>query len=70
MEKVNFIPFQPIKGVPMAQIGDRFIPAALPVDCGCNGDKTIFWFIYQGEKKGKLIIDTVNKTETLEEVTE
>ena len=69
MEKVNFIPFQPIKGVPVVQIGDRFLPTRLPVDKGCNDDRTVFWFIYEGEKKGKLTIDTVNNTETLVEVT-
>lgn len=69
MEKVNFIPFQPIKGVPVVQMGNRFLPTRMPVDQGCNEDKTVFWFIYAGTKKGKLTIDTVNNTETLEEVT-
>ena len=69
MEKVNFIPFQPIIGVPVVQIGDRFMPTRIPVDHGCNDDRTVFWFIYQGTKKGKLIIDTVNNTEVLVEVT-
>ena len=41
----------------------------MPVDKGCNDDKTVFWFIYQGSKKGKLTVDTVNGTETLVEVT-
>ncbi|MCI7498223.1 MAG: hypothetical protein MSA82_02295 [Oscillospiraceae bacterium] len=69
MAKENFIPFQPIKGVPVVQIGDRFKPMKMPVDKGCNDDKTVFWFIYQGSKKGKLTVDTVNGTETLVEVT-
>ena len=69
MEKVNFIPFQPIAGVPVAQMGDRFLPTRKPVEEGCNEDKTVFWFIYEGTKKGKLIIDTVNNTEVLVEVT-
>ena len=69
MEKVHFIPFQPIKGVPVVQIGDRFLPTRLPVGEGCNDDRTVFWFIYEGEKKGKLTIDTVNNIETLVEVT-
>ena len=69
LEKKNFIPFQPIVGVPVLQIGERFMSLELPVEDGCNDDKTVFWFIYQGSKKGKLIIDTVNKTETLVEVT-
>ena len=68
LEKKNFIPFQPIVGVPVLQIGERFMSLELPVEDGCNDDKTVFWFIYQGSKKGKLIIDTVNKTETLVEV--
>jgi len=69
MAKVNFIPFQPIEGVPVVQIGDRFRPMKMPVDKGCNDDKTVFWFIYQGTKKGKLTVDTVKGTETLTEVT-
>lgn len=69
MEKVNFIPFQPIVGVPVVQIGDRFLPTRKPAEEGCNEDKTVFWFIYEGTKKGKLIIDTVNNTEVLVEVT-
>ena len=44
-------------------------PLELPVEDGCNDDKTVFWFIYEGTKKGKLIIDTVNNTEVLVEVT-
>lgn len=70
MAKENFIPFQPIEGVPVVRIGDRFMPLKMPVSDGCNDDKTVFWFIYQGTKKGKLIIDTVNGTETLEEVSD
>lgn len=70
MEERDYYEFQPIEGVPVIQIGGRFMPLELPVNDGCNDEKTIFWFIYQGSKKGKLIIDTVNKTETLVEVTE
>ena len=37
MEKVNFIPFQPIIGVPVVQIGDRFLPTRKPAD-------VVLWF--------------------------
>lgn len=69
MKKI-FVAEQPIEGVPVYKIGERFMPLYLPVEEGCNDDKTVFWFIYQGTKKGKLIIDTVNRTETLVEVSE
>lgn len=70
MEERDYYQFQPIEGVPVIQIGERFQPLELPVEDGCNEDKTVFWFVYQGSKKGKLIIDTVNRTEVLVEVTE
>ena len=68
MEEKDYYEFQPIAGVPVLQVGERFQPLEQYVDAGCNDDKTVFWFIYQGTKKGKLTIDTVNKTETLVEV--
>lgn len=67
----DYYEFQPIEGVPVMQKGDRFFPVDAPIEMGCNDDKTIFWFIYQGsesKKKAKLTIDTVKYTETLEEV--
>lgn len=71
MAKKDFIPFQPISGVPVAQEGSRFYPLEPPVDKGCNDDRTVFWFIYQGEssgKKGKLTINVDTWEETFEEV--
>lgn len=68
MENINIIPFQAIEGVPVAQIGNRFRPTALPVEWGCNDQKTVFWFVYEGSKRGKLTVDTENMTETLTEV--
>ena len=41
MEKVNFIPFQPIAGVPVVQIGDRFLLARKPSEEGCDEVKTV-----------------------------
>ena len=68
MAKENFIPFQPIKGVPVVKIGERFLPLTFPIDSGKDGKK--FWFIYQGTKKGKLIIDPEKMVESLEEVSD
>lgn len=71
LAKQNFIPFQPVEGVPVVQQGGRFYPIEPPVDKGCNEDRTVFWFIYQGEvcgKKGKLTINVDTWEETFEEV--
>lgn len=66
MSKKTFVAVQPIEGVPVVKIGERFMPLAFPVSWGRDGNKT--WFIYQGTKKGKLIVDTDKMTETFEEV--
>ena len=71
MEERDYYEFQPIEGVPVLQIGERFQPLEAPVDKGCNDDRTVFWFIYQGEssgKKGKLTINVDTWEETFEEV--
>lgn len=70
MEERDYYEFQPIEGVPVIQIGERFRPLEKPVDKGSDGDN-VFWFIYQGEasgKKGKLTINVDTWTETFEEV--
>ena len=72
MEERDYYEFQPIEGVPVLQIGERYHPLEPPVDKGCNDDRTIFWFIYQGDlsgKKGKLTINVDTWEETFEEVT-
>ena len=68
MEETPYMENQPIEGVPVLQIGERFLPLEPPVSAGY--DNGIFWFIYEGSKKAKLSIDPIKWTETLEEVTE
>lgn len=66
MENINFIPTQPIEGVPVVKIGERLCPVAFPVDYGETDEG--YYFIYEGSKRGKLTINTKTLTETLEEV--
>lgn len=68
MAMKTFIAVQPIEGVPVVKIGERFLPLTFPIDSGKDGKK--FWFIYQGTKKGKLIIDPEKMVESLEEVSD
>ncbi len=66
MENTNFIPTQPIPGVPVVKIGERFCPLTFPVEHGETEDG--HYFIYEGSKRGKLTVNTKTLTETLEEV--
>lgn len=59
---------QPIAGVPIAQVGERFEPYLLPSYEKKISDD-VFEFYYAGPKTAaKLTIDTKNRTETLTEI--
>lgn len=59
---------QPIAGVPIAQVGERFQPYVRPVYDEKASD-TEFVFYYAGPKTAaKLVIDTKARSETLTEI--
>ena len=66
--KIRIEVTQPIEGVPIAQVGDRFEPYILPsYDKKVSDD--VFEFYYAGPKAAaKLTIDTKNRSETLTEI--